>query len=88
MTSPPPIFGFSRAEQRLLECALLDQTDQEVAEVLQVTPDAIKKRWRSINAKVSDREPAALSGVTSAIGRRRAILGRIRPRLEELRPYL
>jgi DNA-binding CsgD family transcriptional regulator len=88
MASPPPVFGFSRAEQRLLECALLDQTDQEVAEALQVTPDAIKKRWRSINAKVGDREPATLAGVTSAIGRRRAILGRIRPRLEELRPYL
>jgi hypothetical protein len=88
MTSPTPVFGFSRAEQRLLECALLDQTDQEVADALQVTPDAIKKRWRSINAKVSDREPATLSGVTSAVGRRRAILGRIRPRLEELRPYL
>lgn len=87
MTSPTPVFGFSRAEQRLLECALLDQTDQEVAEVLQVTPDAIKKRWRCINAKVSAREPTTLSGVTSAVGRRRAILGRIRPRLEELRPY-
>jgi hypothetical protein len=87
MTSPPPVFGFSRAEQRLLECALLDQTDQEIAEVLQVTPDAIKKRWRSINAKVGEREPATLVGVTSAIGRRRAILGRIRPRLEELRPW-
>jgi hypothetical protein len=55
--------------------------------VLQVTPDAIKKRWRSINAKVGHREPATLAVVTSAIGRRRAILGRIRPRLEELRPY-
>jgi hypothetical protein len=88
MTSPAPVFGFSRAEQRLLECALLDQTDQEVAEVLHVTPDAIKKRWRSINAKVGEREPATLSGVTSATGRRRAILGRIRPRLEELRPYV
>jgi DNA-binding CsgD family transcriptional regulator len=88
MTSPTPVFGFTRAEQRLLECALLDQTDQEVADVLQVTPDAIKKRWRSINAKVSHREPATLAGVTSAVGRRRAILGRIRPRLEELRPHL
>ena len=88
MTSPTPVFGFTRAEQRLLECALLDQTDQEAADVLQVTPDAIKKRWRSINAKVSDREPATLCGVTSAVGRRRAILGRIRPRLEELRPHL
>jgi hypothetical protein len=66
---------------------LLDHTDQEAATLLQVTPDAIKKRWRSINAKVLAREPAILSGVMSAVGRRRAILGRIRPRLEELRPY-
>jgi len=87
MTSPAPVFGFSRAEQRLLECVLLYHTDQEAATLLQVTPDAIKKRWRSINAKVLAREPAILSGVMSAVGRRRAILGRIRPRLEELRPY-
>src|SRR5262249_8865960 len=46
MSSPPPIFGFSHSEQRLLECALLDNTDQEIADLLQVTPDAIKKRWR------------------------------------------
>src|SRR6185369_11435536 len=52
MTCPPPVFGFSRGEQRLLECALLDQTDQEAASILNVTPDAIKKRWRSIHAKV------------------------------------
>jgi len=87
MSSPSPVFEFSRAEQRLLECALLDHTDQEAADLLQVTPDAIKKRWRNINAKVLAREPATLGGVTSAVGRRRAILGRIRPRLEELRPY-
>jgi hypothetical protein len=87
MTSPFPVFGFSRSEQQLLECALLDRTDQEAATLLQVTTDAIKKRWRGINAKVVAREPATLNGVTSAVGRRRAILGRIRPRLEELRPY-
>jgi hypothetical protein len=87
MTSPAPVFGFSRAEQQLLECALLDQTDQEAAHVLQVTPDAVKKRWRSINAKVLAREPGTFSGLTSSVARRRAILGRIRPRLEELRPY-
>lgn len=87
MTSPAPVFGFSRAEQRLLECALLDCTDQEAATLLDVTPDAIKKRWRSINAKVVAREPATLGGLSSAVGRRRAILRRIRPRLEELRPY-
>ena len=33
----------------------------------------IKKRWRSINAKVGDREPATPAGVTSASGRRRAM---------------
>jgi hypothetical protein len=87
MTSPLPVFGFSRAEQRLLECVLLDHTDREAASLLQVTPDAVKKRWRTINAKVLAHEPATLRDVTSAVGRRRAILGRIRPRLEELRPY-
>jgi len=87
MTCPPPVFGFSRAEQRLLECVLLDQTDPEAASILNVTPDAIKKRWRSIHAKVLAHEPAIFGASSSAVGRRRAILGRVRPRLEELRPY-
>ena len=87
MTSPLPVFGFTHSEQRLLECALLDNTDQEIAEMLGVTPDAIKKRWRNIHTKVTRREPGTLSGIASALGRRRAILGRVRPRLEELRPY-
>ena len=87
MTSPLPVFGFTRSEQRLLECALLDNTDQEIAEMLGVTPGAIKKRWRNIHTKVTRREPGTLSGIASALGRRRAILGRVRPRLEELRPY-
>ena len=87
MTSPFPVFGFTHSEQRLLECALLDNTDQEIADILRVTPDAIKKRWRNIHTKVMTLEPATLRGITSALGRRRAILGRVRPRLEELRPY-
>ena len=87
MTSPFPVFEFTHSEQRLLECALLDNTDQEIADILHVTPDAIKKRWRNIHAKVMTAEPATLRGITSALGRRRAILGRVRPRLEELRPY-
>lgn len=87
MISPFPVFGFTHSEQRLLECAFLDNTDQEIADILAVTPDAIKKRWRNIHTKVMAREPATLGGIQSAVGRRRAILGRVRPRLEELRPY-
>jgi hypothetical protein len=89
VTFSPPYarFGFTRREQRLLEYSLLDYSDQEVATFLELTPDAVKKRWRSIHAKVTAREPELLDGVSSATGRRKALLGRVRQSLEELRPF-
>jgi hypothetical protein len=86
--SPPrPRFGFTRGEQHLLEFSLLDYTDQEIAAFLHLTPDAVKKRWRSIHVKVMAKEPDLLASIQSATGRRRTLLGRIRQSLEELRPY-
>src|ERR1700683_5041116 len=48
MFSPPPRFGFTRAEQKLLELALLDCSDREAVVGLGLSAEAIKKRWRSI----------------------------------------
>jgi hypothetical protein len=87
MVAQEPMLAFSQAEQRLLEYALLDFTDQDAATFLGVTHEAIKKRWRAIHAKVADHLPALLAGQPSAIGRRRAILGHVRQHLEELRPF-
>ena len=87
MLSSPPRFGFSRAQQKLLELALLDHSDREIAERLDVSEDAVKKRWRSIYVKVSSLEPRLLRRETSGAVQRRALLHRLRQSLEELRPF-
>jgi hypothetical protein len=49
--------GFTRAEQQLIELALLDHTGREAASPLDLSHEAIKKRWRTIYHKVSRIEP-------------------------------
>ena len=82
-----PRFAFSFGEQRLLEYALLDVSDEAIAEELHLSEDAIKKRWRSIYAKIETADTKLLSGITSGTGRRRSVLHYLRRHLEELRPY-
>jgi hypothetical protein len=87
IVSPRARFGFSRAEQKLLECALLDFSDRDAMEHLGVSADAIKKRWRSIYMKVSSIEPRLFQPDDSGAVQRRALLHRLRHNLEELRPF-
>ena len=84
---PKPRFAFSYGEHRLLEYALLDVSDGAIAEELHLSEDAIKKRWRSIYAKIEAADTELLSAITSATGRRRSVLHYLRRHLEELRPY-
>lgn len=87
MITPRPRFGFSRAEQQLLELALLDHSDHEAAAMLQLSAEAIKKRWRSIYGKISRVEPNVLRRELNGSGQRRALLQSLRNSLQELRPY-
>lgn len=84
---PKPQFAFSLGEQRLLEYILLDASDEEATQELHVSKDGIKKRWRSIYAKVDIADPELLGSITSSTARRRAIVHYLRQHLEELRPY-
>jgi hypothetical protein len=84
---PKPAFAFSFGEQRLLEYVLLDASDEEAAQELHVSKDGIKKRWRSIYAKVDIADPELLCNIISGTARRRAIVHYLRQHLEELRPY-
>lgn len=86
MFSPGPRFGFTRGEQTVLELALLDYSDREVAEELRVSPDAIKKRWRSIYARVARVDPVLLANRRS-VDQRRDLLHTLRTNLQEIRPY-
>ena len=87
VNSSPIRFPFTRAEQKLLEYALLDFSDREAMECLDLSAEAIKKRWRSIYAKVSAQEPHLFRDDAHGADRRRILLHRIRQNLQEIRPY-
>jgi hypothetical protein len=87
MISPHPRFGFTAVEQQLLELALLDHSDRDAAAALNLSTEAIKKRWRSIYQKVSQIEAAFLPPELNGSGQRRALLQNLRGNLQELRPY-
>jgi hypothetical protein len=84
---PKPRFAFSLGEQRLLEYALLDTPDDESAEKLHLSRDAIKKRWRSIYTKIDAADKNLPSDTASGTARRRGVLHYLRKHLEELRPF-
>lgn len=85
--APLPRFGFSSAEQRMLEMVLMDYSDREISESLVVTADAIKKRWRSIYDRVREVAPALMAAGASGPDQRRQFLQYLRQHLEEIRPY-
>jgi hypothetical protein len=87
MFAPRPRFGFSRAEQQLLELALLDYSDRDAAAGLDLSAEAVKKRWRSIYGKVSGLEPGLLGPELTGADQRRALLQMLRNNLQEIRPY-
>jgi hypothetical protein len=87
MISPRPRFGFTVAEQQLLELALLDHSDRDAAAALDLSTEAIKKRWRSIYKKVSRIEAAVMPSELNGSDQRRALLQNLRGNLQELRPY-
>lgn len=87
MLSPPPRLGFTRGQQKLLELALLDWSDRDVAKHLALSEDAVKKRWRAIYARVMTVEPTLLRSDDSGAVQRRTLLQRLRQNLEELRPF-
>jgi hypothetical protein len=84
---PKPLFRFSAGEQQLIELAILELSDEQAAQEICLSGDAVKKRWRSIYRKVDMVKPELLSGAESSAMRRRTLLQYLRRHLEELRPY-
>jgi len=90
---PPRIF-FSSTERRVLERALLNESDAQICAGLGVSVDAVKKTWRSIYGRVSRRAPFVIPesdrGPAGSRGqeKRRHLLEYLRTHLEELRPSL
>jgi DNA-binding CsgD family transcriptional regulator len=88
-----PRFHFSNAAQRVLERAMLNETDAEIATRLGVSLDAVKKSWRSIYERVDEVAPRMFGSTQvrpheghRSVEKRRHLLEYLRTHLEELRP--
>jgi DNA-binding CsgD family transcriptional regulator len=89
----PPQFGFRPSEQRLLLAALQGGTDEDLADTLGISLSAVKKAWRSIYDRVTDRRPGLIPDqvpeeLTSERGKekKQRLLAYLREHPEELRP--
>lgn len=89
----PPYFGFRPSEQRLLLAALPGGTDEDLATALGISLSAVKKTWRSIYDRVTDRKPGLIPDqvseeLTSERGKekKQRLLAYLREHPEELRP--
>lgn len=92
--SLPPRFGFSTGEKDLLMQALLGNNDVEIAAELALSVETIKKRWRVIFDRVSERpelrilpQPVESEEAKRGPEKRGALLKYLHGHLEELRPY-
>lgn len=85
--APKPRLGFSLAEQEVLEHALLGAPDDRIAELVGLSEDGLKKRWRAVFQRVAETEPELLPASVPVQSKRKLLLDALRMRLEEIRPY-
>jgi len=84
---PAPRFGFTFPEQKLIEKSVMDRSDREISEALNVTVDAIKKRCRSIYTRKRATAPELVPAGSVGADQRRQVLQYLRQHLEEIRPF-
>jgi DNA-binding CsgD family transcriptional regulator len=88
----PPRIGFSNSERRVLEGALLNESDAQIAARLGLSLDSVKKTWRNIYVRASCRVPNLIPNADQeSFGsrgqeKRRHVLEYVRAHLQELRP--
>jgi len=96
-----PRCGFTQKDQQVLQCAIDDLADDEIAGHLNITPHGVNMRWRAIYARVQqDSDIAALifgngwnpaeensRADAPATQKRRRVVAYVRAHPEELRPY-
>lgn len=91
----PPRFGFRPGEQDVLKLALLDKSDDAIAQTLAVSPATIHKRWQAIHERVTLHAPGWFplppegddGPRVRGTEKRRHLLSYLRSHPEELRPY-
>lgn len=88
----PPRIGFSNSERRVLEGALLNESDAQIAARLGISLDSVKKAWRNIYLRASFRGPNLIPNTDQELSgsrgqeKRRHVLDYVRAHLQELRP--
>ncbi|HEY6450773.1 MAG TPA: hypothetical protein VIX60_08860 [Candidatus Cybelea sp.] len=89
----PPHLKLSRPQRDLLRTALINDSDEWIAEILDVSLSAVKKRWQSIYDIMSGGCPdafpknMALRDGQRGVEKRKYVLHYIRNHPEELHPY-
>lgn len=89
---PVPRIRFSRSERRVLEGALLNESDAQIASRIGVSLSGIKKTWQNIYARTERQIPSLMPAGegpperSRGLEKRRHLLDYLRLHLEELRP--
>lgn len=86
-----PVLRLRKSDQQLLVAALGGAIDDDVSGVLGVTLSAVKARWRSVFARISETMPGLLQDIGKSEGRgmqkRHKVINYVREHPQELRPY-
>jgi len=70
LLSPLPVFGFTRAQQKLLELAFLDHSDREAAQELGISTDGVgMPMMRSLGSRTGMKRRACAGNCKSNCGR-------------------
>jgi len=88
----PPRCAFSRKQQRVLEAAVNNMTDREIAASLGTNANAVVQHWRKIYLRVEQEIPFLLHDLSAGEGtrgheKRRRVVAYVAEHPEELRPY-
>jgi len=92
-----PRMFFAPSEQRVLMCAMIHDSDEDIAARLAVSPNTLKKVWRSIYARAEQAEPGLWPATQARMAsgsdmgtrgreKRRVLLEYLRHHMTELRP--
>lgn len=92
-TDASPKFQFAPVQQQVLLHALFNESDEDIAESLDISVETVRKHWRSIYRHVQDINPdffpgSRNDGESRGPEKRRYLLSHLRLHLDEVRPRL
>lgn len=92
-TDAAPRFQFAPVQQQVLLHALFNESDEEIAQGLEISVETVRKHWRSIYRHVQEIDPAFFPGGRSdgesrGPEKRRYLLSHLRLHLDEIRPRM